>query len=87
MKLVGDFLSRFQGLTPPHDSLRRAVAETLRETVGISVGSEKISIKNGVAFVAVSSVAKNTIQLNRGKILSALFEHMPRARELLRDIR
>lgn len=87
MKLVGDFLSRFQSLTPPHDSLKRAVSESLREVLGISVPLDKISIKNGVAFVGVSSIAKNAIQLNRGKVLATVFERTPKARDTLRDIR
>lgn len=87
MKLVGDFLSRFQSLTPPHDSLKRAVSDALREVLGISVPLDKVSIKNGVAFVGVSSVAKSAIQVHRGKVLTAVFERTPKARDTLRDIR
>lgn len=87
MKLVGDFLARFHGLTPPNDSLRRAVAEALSDIVRVRVPSEKITIQNGVAHVQVSSVAKSAIRVRRGEILHAVFENLPKARTSLRDIR
>lgn len=87
MKLVGDFLSRFYSLTPPHDAVKRAVAESLRDVVGVLVQKEKISIDNGIAHIPVSSVAKNVIKINRGVLLNRVFERLPKARESLRDIR
>jgi len=87
MKLARDFLSRFQNLTPPNDSVRKAVSSALGETLNLHVPPGSVSIQNGVAHVKVSSVAKSTIRLNRGKILDAVFERVPKARESLRDIR
>jgi len=86
MKLARDFLSRFQNLTPPNDSVRKAISSALNEVLNLRAPTESISIQNGVAHVKVSSVAKSAIRLNRGKILDAVFERVPKARESLRDI-
>lgn len=87
MKLVGDFLSRFQNLTPPNDAIKRAIQESLRETVGVEIPRENISIQHGVVFLKASSIVKNTIRINRGKILETIFLSLPKARESIRDIR
>lgn len=87
MKLVGDFLSRFQNLTPPNDSLKQAISETVKTTLNIQCPKENISISNGVAYLKISSVAKNTIRVNRGRVLEYLFERLPKARDTIRDVR
>ncbi len=87
MKLVGDFLSRFQNLTPPNDAVKRAVQEALREVVGVEVPRENISIQYGVVFLKTSSIVKNTIRLQRGKILETIFSALPKARDSIRDLR
>ncbi|MEK7613341.1 MAG: hypothetical protein AAB439_00480 [Patescibacteria group bacterium] len=87
MKLVGDFLARFQNLTPPHDALKKAVANALSDTIKATVRPESVSIQHMVVFVRTSSIIKNTIQLNRRAILEHIFENMPKARDLIRDIR
>lgn len=87
MKLVGDFLERFNKLSPPNDSLKSELVKSLKETLDIYCSKEKISIQNGVAFVRVSSVVKNTIQINRNIVLRNLFERVPRAKDTIRDIR
>lgn len=87
MKLVGHFLDRFNKLSPPNDSLKTELIKALNETLNIQCSKEKISIQSGVAFVRVSSVLKNTIQINRNAVLENLFERIPRAKEIIRDIR
>lgn len=87
MRLVGDFLSRFQNLTPPNDSLKKAVAESIREAVGVKLSKNAVRIDQRVAFISASSVLKNTMRINRGKILELLYEKAPKARDTVRDIR
>lgn len=87
MKLVGDFLARFQNLTPPHDALKRAVTNALFDVLKISVSMEQVSIQNGIAFVRTSSIVRNKIHLERARILETIFTEMPKARDLLRDVR
>lgn len=87
MKLVGDFLARFERLTPPHDALKRAVANAVHDVVRAPVSPEHVSIQNGVAFVKVSSIVRNKIHLERGRILEHVFSEIPKARDTLRDVR
>lgn len=87
MKLVNDFLARFQNLTPPDDALRRAVASAVAFAAKVPVKKEDVSISNNVAFIRCSSIAKSAIQVTRGAILTELFNEMPKARNAVRDIR
>jgi len=87
MKLVGDFLSRFQSLKPPDDSVKTAIVSALKESLDITCSKNNISISHGVAYIKLSSVAKNVIQVNRSRVLGNLFEKLPRAKEIVRDIR
>ncbi len=87
MKLVGDFLSKFQSLSLPNDAARRAVAEAVRAITGVPAEKKDISIASGVAFVRCSSVAKNAIRLQRADVLTELYRVLPKARELVRDVR
>lgn len=87
MRSAGDFLSKFQKLTPPDDALRRAVASAVTKVLGKEVSKGQVKIQNGVAFIDVSSIAKNKIRLERRAILDLLFEKIPKAADKVRDIR
>jgi hypothetical protein len=87
MKSAGDFLSKFQKLTPPDDALRKAVASAVHAVVQAPVTKTQVKIQNSVAFIQVSSIAKNKIRLHRREILDLIYESIPKARESIRDIR
>ncbi len=87
MKLVNDFLAKFQSLTPPDDSLRRALAAAIHSAARVNVKKEDITISNNTAFVRCSSIAKSAIQVARGAILNELFQELPKARGSVRDVR
>lgn len=87
MKLVGDFLSKFQSLSLPNDAARRAVAEAVRRVTGVPAEKKDVSIAHGVAFVRCSSVAKNAIRVQRAEVLEELYSALPKARDLVRDVR
>ena len=87
MKLVGDFLSRFKNLTPPNDSIKTALIESVRENIGVSISKNAVRLAQNTAFISSSSIIKNTIQINRGKILESLYEKTPKAKDFVRDIR
>ena len=87
MQRLSDFLSRFKGITPPDDALKKALAKAVASASGVPVSHKDISLSNGIAFVRASSVAKNAIRLSRGKILGELFIEYPKAQGLVRDIR
>lgn len=87
MKHAKDFLSRFQNLTPPNDAIRKAVANAVYSVARIPVKKADVTVTNGVAFVICSSVAKSALRVSRGAILEELFRELPKARELVRDVR
>ena len=87
MKLASDFLLKFQTLTPPDESVRSAVAETVRRVAGVPATKKDITLSRGIAFISCSSVAKSAIRSARSEILKDLYEELPKARETVRDIR
>ncbi len=87
MKKVQGFLDKFQKLTPPQDAIRSAVATAVTAVLGTPVGKDKVRVQNGIAFVAVSSVAKNKLRLGRETFFALLYERLPKARNLVRDVR
>lgn len=87
MKLVGDFLKRFQSLEPPHDSVKGVVAEVVSRVTGNTISKKSVRVQHGTAFVSGSSIFKNVIRTKRGEILEQLYETLPRARESIRDVR
>lgn len=87
MKLAKDFLSKFHSLTPPHDAVKRAVANAVQAVAHVPIAKKDVSVTRGVAFVRASSIAKSAIRLKRGEILEHVFSALPKARETVRDIR
>lgn len=87
MKLVGDFLARFNTLTPPNDAVKGAVADAVSAILGTHVAKKEIRIQNGTAFVTGSSVMKNALQVKRGEVLERLYENLPKTRDSVRDVR
>lgn len=87
MKSAGNFLSKFEKLTPPNDAVRRAVAVAVGKVVGKQITKTQVKIQNQVAFVDVSSIVKNKIRLERKEILELVYESIPKGKDLVRDIR
>jgi hypothetical protein len=87
MKSAGDFLSKFHKLTPPNDALRRAVAKAVSGVLGTPVAKDRVRVHNHIAYVDVSSVAKHKLRLERKELLELLYESLPKARDLIRDVR
>lgn len=87
MKNIASFFDRFKELAPPNDSVKSAVVDAVYEVVGARLDKKSISIFRGVAHVRAPSVLKNTIALNRGKVLERIYSDVPKARDTLRDVR
>jgi hypothetical protein len=87
MKLAGDFLSKFQNLTPPDEAVRSLLVKTIQAITGIPVSKKNVSLSRGTAFIDCSSVAKSLLRVHRGEVLKELYLELPKARETVRDIR
>lgn len=84
MKRIHSFFKKFDALTPPDDALRRIVAKTTSEVLGIEISKSKVRIDRTTAFVALSSVQKHTLRLQRSTVLARIEEEIPGR---IRDIR
>ena len=87
MKLAKDFLAKFQSLTPPDESVRSTVADTVRRVAGVPLKKKDVTLSRGIAFIDCSSIAKSAIRSARGEILKELYTELPKARDTVRDIR
>lgn len=87
MKHAASFLDRFQNLTPPNDAVRKAVAEAIRNIAGVPITREQVKVVRDVAFITCSSIARSAIRRSRAHILEELAKQLPKANELVRDIR
>ena len=87
MKDAGSFLAKFARLTPPNDAVRRAVAESVSAIAGVPIKREDVSVARNVAFIKCSSVAKSAIRAARVEILEDIVRRMPKARDIVRDVR
>ena len=87
MKSAGDFLAKFKSLTPPDDALRSAIARAVSVVCSTTLAKGAIKIQNNIAFIACSSVLKNKIRIDRRAILDDVYERVPKARDMVRDIR
>ncbi len=87
MKKIQGFLDKFQKLTPPQDAIRGAVATAASAVLGTTVSKDKVRVQNGIAFITLSSVAKNKLRLGRETFFALLYERLPKARQLVRDVR
>lgn len=87
MKLIRDFLSRFNSLTPPNDAFKGAIAEAVTQVMGTPISKKAVRIQNGTAYITGSSVMKNALQVKRGEVLEYLYGALPKSRDTIRDVR
>lgn len=74
MKGISDFLKRFADFAPPERSLRRAVAQAIREHFSITMTEEEVSIMGGGAYVGANGALKSEIALNKKALLARVGE-------------
>lgn len=66
---INTLLSRYANLRPPHESTKKAVAETISRVVGVSVSPEHISIQHETAFISqLPSAARAEIRVHADRI-------------------
>ncbi len=87
MKLASDFLSKFKNLTPPDDAVRKAIADSILRIAGVLLTKEQVSLSRGIAFLKCSSIKKSAIRVLRAAVFEDLYARLPKAREVVRDIR
>ena len=66
---LGDFLDKFKKLSENRELARNKVKESIEQTCGVSVPSENILIKDGVATIMGSASLKGAIFMKKDEIL------------------
>lgn len=74
MKGISDFLKRFADFAPPERSLRRAVAQAIRERFSVPLSEEEVKVAGSGAYVGVSGTLKSEIVLNKKALLARVKE-------------
>lgn len=86
MQGIASFLKRFADFAPPERSLRRAVAQAVRERFEVPMTEEEVFIMGAGAFVGASGSLKSEIALNK-KVLLARVGELTGGAQTLQDIR
>jgi len=68
MRLIGDFLKKFEVILPPNQKLKEAVNSALKETIGMSIKEEKITVSGKSIYLDISPAFKNKIFIKKEKI-------------------
>jgi len=86
-KDISSFLSRFERLTPPERSIKKAFQDIAKEVLGVTVHEKEMSIRGGVLYINTNSVLKSEIVINKARILRDLSEKLSNSKRLIIDIR
>ncbi len=72
MRNIDNFLARFKNITPPDYEVRTAVAETIKQVVGVDIDVALITVAHGAVHIKEGSVVKTEILLHTDTIMSEL---------------
>ena len=83
-KDVTQFLERARTLLKLSTQSKHCVVEAIRRAANVTIPDEQVTVKNGVAWLAVHPAVRNEILLHKEKILSILGDQpsAPRVTEL-----
>lgn len=66
------FFARFKHLTPPHESIKKAVQKSIKKTLHKDIQLENITVSRYTVFINKNSVFKNEVFLNKEKLLTLI---------------
>ena len=75
MKDISELISKLTGLKDPKEN-KEIIKAILKNTCGVEIKPENISLSDGVLKLNISSVEKNAIFLSQEKILKLLQEEI-----------
>jgi hypothetical protein len=67
---LSSFFRRFQNVTAPDESVRKAFSATVFEKIGVMIGIENINVKNGEILVKTNPAIKNEMFMRKQDILN-----------------
>jgi hypothetical protein len=71
---IKDLLERWSGVLLSEEVKKETVSRIISETVGVSINTEQIKIKNNTIYLDIKPIYKNEIFLKQEKIISKLEE-------------
>ncbi len=72
MQKITNFLQRFKGIALPNERERTAILTVIKKEVGIDLNLKDITVRNSIAYIKATGIARSEIFLNKRKILSEL---------------
>ena len=74
MEKISSYLEKFSKLTLPNETIRKSIAEIIKEELREIIEIKDISINKNVAYVRGGSGLKSEIFLKKNKILQKIEE-------------
>jgi hypothetical protein len=74
MEGIGNFLSRYLNLTPPDGAVRKALTESLKEILNITIDPRKVKIVGTVAYIEIDTTTKSMFFIHQERILQKVEE-------------
>ncbi|MEK7070708.1 MAG: hypothetical protein AAB966_02785 [Patescibacteria group bacterium] len=84
MEKITGFLDRISKIQPPDFAVRNSMTEIIKEVLDEDVSIKDISVRNQIVHINGNSSFRNTLVLNKDKILKKLQEKLPG--EFVKDI-
>lgn len=76
MEGIQEFLKRYLNLTPPDGAVRKALSESFKELLNITVDPRKIKIVGTVAYIELDTTTKSMLFVHQEKILRRVEERL-----------
>ena len=72
MEGIGSFLTRYLNLTPPDGAVRKALTESFKEILNITLDPRKVKIVGTVAYVEIDTTTKSMFFIHQDRILQGV---------------
>ena len=72
MEKIGNYLEKFSKLTLPNETIRKSIAEIIKEELREIIEIKDISINKNVAYIKGGSGLKSEVFLKKNKILQKI---------------
>ncbi len=71
---IKDLLSRFQNIILGEEAKKEVIKDVLNKTIGVSIETKDIEIKNNIIYLNIKPIYKNEVFLKQEKIFLQMEE-------------
>lgn len=86
-KDISSFLSRFELLTPPERSIKKAFQNVAKELLGVTIHENEINVRANIVYINTNPTLKSEIVINKALLLRALSEKLSSTKRPVTDVR